>query len=1240
MTTTDPETTDEEPYRERISRLATGNRARIPLALVGVLILLTSVMVVGHVETREEPNPNVDASVAIDQTEAVVQTAVRDGAQRAAKRAAEQPVTAAADNEWGSVLDADDDAWRVHPQYADGGIAEDTFKNYLRALIYLEIQANFERTGQVVGEVRTNVSLPPIEDAETFKAAVDRVTLREPDPGMLAVSIANVTVVARHDGTVIDRRTTTINVSIATPIFQLHERVRTFQSALEAGITERGFAQRFNARIYAIGWARGYMQNSRLPIVEVIANRHIEPSVNSAVYRTQQDVFGAADPALKDAVRLGWTCMAIKDGGAMFDEYMSSNGLSYRDATYDGETLVFERDNGTTAEIRMPDGATTAEGLCSGAEHLLGDQATGKHPEPPGVVNLLGNAPGTNENETIAVNEAAYVPMARLVDREFDDSLLDAVQRIYTIEGKVSTSSTTIDPLEFDGSASCAFPGNRTGTYRTAVDTSVTQTSIDRLESTDSVYYEAASEVTTTVRKRLRCSGERDPTIDADTLTVRITSTVEEAAANPGATIDGINDVRIDPYKYDRGADTPILRDSFRNYEGADRNVTETIFGGEIGADAHARWISDAFPGNLTDEDAIHRAVSSRLNYREVVELDHSEFLDAKLAAAMAADIRTIQRDLADVSHEFSRPELLERGENSPFTRLIANVEEKMHETYLERDRPYRSVGQKAIYESRHAYLRTLVDELERLEAGHDEAIGTIDDELSELDSGVDSALTFLQQGISADEPDPIPLESSRLIDDVTYEVSGSPTYLVAENLTKSDVPAIDAGITFAPLAMKNKEYVDLPYDDVIDGIIERIANVVGLGEPDAEIGFQMAGDVLLAGDLATAANDTEERFDDPETAAELESDIDAFERNVDDAIDTFYAEVATETIIELYPSPVAECIVLDPPRTGDADPRRPGSAGPTGIDPCRSIIEEADEALVETIKDAEVAIEEAAANGVREYPTVALKAVSIGRGNATKPIIDNVTSAIDRGQYRYEAFDENYRATQWETVVGSAVRPAVERASAMTVEIGDSEDAAEIDERLQTALGNVSRDMIRDRLERVGDDVADALTGRTEQWAGKWSGTKRRPARVPAGLPLLPLPGSWYATMNVWDVEIAGEYARFEASANVGTPEHTTATTYVRENRTVEREIAGETRTLGTVEPIGFSGRSHLVVVTPPGVGVGDRDDENPECSSTFPVVGEVDADAIRCRADGYVNDVAWLSERQTGEDETDEQR
>nr|WP_049938220.1 hypothetical protein [Halorhabdus tiamatea] len=159
---------------------------------------------------------------------------------------------------------------------------------------------------------------------------------------------------------------------------------------------------------------------------------------------------------------------------------------------------------------------------------------------------------------------------------------------------------------------------------------------------------------------------------------------------------------------------------------------------------------------------------------------------------------------------------------------------------------------------------------------------------------------------------------------------------------------------------------------------------------------------------------------------------------------------------------------------------------------------------------------------------------------------------------------------------------------------------------------------MVEDRLGDLTKRARDRISDKMASWGGSWSSKLKRPARIAGGLPLLPVPTHWYATVNVWDVDVSGAYTRLEVDANVGSPTKTTATTYVRENRTVSVDIAGESRRLGRGEPIDFTTRSVLIVVTPTGVGVGDTDGENPECSPTYPAVGDVDPDAIQCEYDG----------------------
>jgi hypothetical protein len=99
----------------------------------------------------------------------------------------------------------------------------------------------------------------------------------------------------------------------------------------------------------------------------------------------------------------------------------------------------------------------------------------------------------------------------------------------------------------------------------------------------------------------------------------------------------------------------------------------------------------------------------------------------------------------------------------------------------------------------------------------------------------------------------------------------------------------------------------------------------------------------------------------------------------------------------------------------------------------------------------------------------------------------------------------------------------------------------------------------------------------------------------LPAGLPVVPIPGYWYATVNVWQVEVSGTYARFTVRAREGSPNSPGASVaYSREAALVRLDTDGDgtKETLGRTTPISFDTGTTVVVAVPPGkTGVGDVD-------------------------------------------------
>lgn len=107
--------------------------------------------------------------------------------------------------------------------------------------------------------------------------------------------------------------------------------------------------------------------------------------------------------------------------------------------------------------------------------------------------------------------------------------------------------------------------------------------------------------------------------------------------------------------------------------------------------------------------------------------------------------------------------------------------------------------------------------------------------------------------------------------------------------------------------------------------------------------------------------------------------------------------------------------------------------------------------------------------------------------------------------------------------------------------------------------------------------------------------------AQLPAGLPVLPVPGYWIATANVWYVEVGGTYERVAIHADRGNPQGQLV--YVREGQTSWIEHNGSSHRLGTADKISFSATTAVVVVVPPGPrGVGDTDGIMDERSPGWP--------------------------------------
>jgi len=325
-------------------RLADDDRGRVPFALLGVLLLVGSVTWTVALAQRGPPQVDADAEAALDRGESIVRTELRQAVARAGANAAREPVVERANTSFGRALSA-----------------ETPFRDAFRVRAYRQATAALRGVDVSVGDVSVAAELPPIEDAASMRDAIERVRVTEPGDGVVRVRFENVTLTASANGRRIDRSNQAVTVTVATPTLSLHERAERFQRQLDRGALKGpGFGRRVAARLYAVAWARGYAQYAGAPIENVVANRYVELSANSALLQTQRATIGISDPAGREAAgrataRLG--ARELLDG-----------------AGYDGERWV----DGLLGEHPAPvdGGGPIAEAAGEGQEAGRGEETT------------------------------------------------------------------------------------------------------------------------------------------------------------------------------------------------------------------------------------------------------------------------------------------------------------------------------------------------------------------------------------------------------------------------------------------------------------------------------------------------------------------------------------------------------------------------------------------------------------------------------------------------------------------------------------------------------------------------------------------------------------------------------------------------------------------------------------------------------------------------------------------------
>ncbi|MFC6988062.1 hypothetical protein ACFQJD_03755 [Haloplanus sp. GCM10025708] len=279
-------------------RPADDRRARIPFALVGVLLLIGATGFSATLSTRGPMRTNEAVDTAMQRASADVAPALRSAVADAARAAALEPVTTPADTPTGQILDP-----------------SQPFRDALRVRIYLAARDRLRTVQYRHRDVRATASLPATPDVRTLREAKRRVRIRGVENGTaLRVTIRNVTVAAHRNGDPVVEDSTTRTLTVATPVLTLHDRAARFERRLNRRpLDGPGFGRRLTARLYPVVWARAYAQYGGTPVQNVLANRHVEVTANGAVLETQRSAFARSDPDGRRGLRRAMSRLAAKE---------------------------------------------------------------------------------------------------------------------------------------------------------------------------------------------------------------------------------------------------------------------------------------------------------------------------------------------------------------------------------------------------------------------------------------------------------------------------------------------------------------------------------------------------------------------------------------------------------------------------------------------------------------------------------------------------------------------------------------------------------------------------------------------------------------------------------------------------------------------------------------------------------------------------------------------------------------
>ena len=239
---------------------------------------------------------------------------------------------------------------------------------------------------------------------------------------------------------------------------------------------------------------------------------------------------------------------------------------------------------------------------------------------------------------------------------------------------------------------------------------------------------------------------------------------------------------------------------------------------------------------------------------------------------AVAADVAALASDVRDIKTEASM-EHAAVGEAEPYADLADTLRDR-HSELVDAPTTYDGAVDRAGTAARAAYLDAVIAELEAAADDRERATDGFLDRVNGAFDGPDVGDTLASREAARD-PGTYAVGEDGPGGKVTFAPSGSPGYLPRTTVDGETVSGVN-GTTTRPLAVRNVNYVTVPYGEVSSGVVDRI-----LGTQDT-VRVGTAGRSLLIANEALAAGD------DPD----LRADRDALDRQVSGALNEVDGEL------------------------------------------------------------------------------------------------------------------------------------------------------------------------------------------------------------------------------------------------------------------------------------------------------------------------------------------------------------